>query len=325
MLRYFDQLRYYLQEASPGLRRWAEQLKAQLVQGLSEQRYGDLSVWRNALENLPVIQPHDIQLNAEVRIGCEEDLMHASVDVQALLRQLIPWRKGPYHLFDIHIDTEWRSDWKWERIIPYLRPLKGKMVLDVGCGNGYHCLRSYGAGAARVIGIDPSPRSVIQFLMIKHFLGAIPVDVVPVGIEQLPSDLAAFDIVMSMGVLYHRRSPMDHLRELKTCLKTKGQLVLETLVIDGVLGETLVPEGRYAKMPNVWFLPSVPTLMSWLKKCGFKQVRLVDINTTTTDEQRKTDWMTFQSLSDFLDPNDPTLTIEGHPAPKRAIIIAEVG
>ena len=56
-----------------------------------------------------------------------------------------------------------------------------------------------------------------------------------------------------MGVLYHRRSPIDHLLELKGCLQTGGELVLETLVIDGGLGEVLVPENRYAKMRNVWF------------------------------------------------------------------------
>lgn len=28
------------------------------------------------------------------------------------LKQLMPWRKGPYHLHGIHIDCEWRSDFK---------------------------------------------------------------------------------------------------------------------------------------------------------------------------------------------------------------------
>ncbi|MBR9800034.1 MAG: DUF1698 domain-containing protein, partial [Gammaproteobacteria bacterium] len=39
-------------------------------------------------------------------------------------------------------------------------------------------------------------------------------------------------------------------------------------------------------------------------------------------EQRATDWMTYHSLSDFLDPADPSLTREGHPAPRRAVLIA---
>ncbi|HBX73869.1 MAG TPA: tRNA 5-methoxyuridine(34)/uridine 5-oxyacetic acid(34) synthase CmoB, partial [Halieaceae bacterium] len=132
----------------------------------------------------------------------------------------------------------------------------------------------------------------------------------------------AFDSVFSMGVLYHRRSPMDHLQELRDCLRPGGQLILETLVIDGPLGATLVPEGRYARMGNVWFLPSPDTLMSWLRKLKFRDVALVDVSITTVEEQRQTEWMRFQSLADFLDPEDATRTIEGYPAPMRAVVTA---
>jgi len=99
-------------------------------------------------------------------------------------------------------------------------------------------------------------------------------------------------------------------------------LILETLVIDGVLGDTLLPEDRYAMMRNVWFLPSCDTLISWLKRCGFKNIRLVDVTDTSIEEQRSTEWMHFHSLKDFLNSEDPKLTCEGLPAPKRAIIIA---
>jgi len=140
----------------------------------------------------------------------------------------------------------------------------------------------------------------------------------------MPSKLAAFDTVFSMGILYHRRSPMEHLRELRELLRPGGQLVLETLVIDGPKGQTLVPEGRYAKMPNVWFLPTPETLVSWLRKQGYINPRIVDISITSVDEQRSTGWMTYDSLSDFLDPNDVSKTAEGHPAPTRVVVIAEV-
>ena len=125
-----------------------------------------------------------------------------------------------------------------------------------------------------------------------------------------------------MGVLYHRRSPVDHLYELKGALRAGGQLVLETLMIEGDAQAVLTPPGRYAKMRNVWFIPSVAALELWLTRCGFTGIRCVDINRTTTGEQRATDWMTDESLTDFLDPLDPAKTIEGHPAPMRAIFIA---
>ena len=307
---------------------WAKILHEQLKEAMTVERWGDLPDWQQVLESLPNITPSDINLKNGVTIGQPNDCDDSTREqLKTALMGLHPWRKGPYDLFGLHLDTEWRSDWKWERVIPHLAPLKDRLILDVGCGNGYHCWRMLGEGANRVMGIDPSNKFVHQFYAIKHYLNQaekeLPVDVLPVGIEQLPSELKAFDTVFSMGVLYHRRSPMDHLRELKDCLRDGGQLVLETLIIEGEPREALVPEGRYAKMRNVWFLPSVDTLLSWMRKCGLKNPRVVDICKTSLEEQRTTDWMTFESLPDFLDPNDDSFTAEGHPAPVRAVFLAE--
>ena len=196
-------------------------------------------------------------------------------------------------------------------------------MLDVGCGSGYHCWRMLGEGAAEVIGIDPSPLFVVQFWALQKYLRQNNVWVLPLAMEQIPSKLHAFDTVFSMGVLYHRRSPFDHLQELRDCLRPGGQLVLETLVIEGGPGNVLVPEDRYARMGNVWFLPSCDTLLGWLAKAGLAEPTLIDVTVTTTQEQRATEWMTFHSLADFLDPQDPGKTVEGYPAPRRAIVTAK--
>ncbi|UTW46107.1 tRNA 5-methoxyuridine(34)/uridine 5-oxyacetic acid(34) synthase CmoB [bacterium SCSIO 12696] len=311
------------------LQRWAQQLPQQIEQGLSEARWGDLPQWRAVLEQLPDLTPDSYDLTDSVTIGSEQACDSTTrAELRDTLMALHPWRKGPFHLFGVHIDTEWRSDWKWDRVLPHISPLQNRLVLDVGCGNGYHCLRMLGQGTHRVIGIDPSPRFVLQFYALKKYLNQtaakeLPVDVLPVGIQQVPANLRTFDTVFSMGVFYHRRSPMDHLRELKDCLRPGGELVLETLVVDGPEGHVLVPHGRYAKMPNVWFLPSPATMLAWLKKCGFKNPRIVDQCKTTVEEQRATEWMTYESLTDFLDPEDNQKTIEGHPGPLRATFVAE--
>lgn len=318
----YDQLLGYL-PTSP-LAEWAATLPAQIADGLCEKRYGDLAAWKKSLAALPALTSTDHQFLDRVAIGAAQDCDETTrAHIHSTLAALIPWRKGPYWVQGVHIETEWRSDWKWDRVIPHLAPLKNRLILDVGCGNGYHCWRMLGEGAQRVIGIDPSPRFVVQFHAIKHFAGDYPIDVLPVGIEDLPAKLQAFDTVFSMGVFYHRKSPMDHLRELKEALRPGGQLVLETLVIEGELGDVLVPEGRYAMMNNVWFLPSCATMLSWLRKMGFNNPRVVDINKTSTEEQHATEWMKFHSLSDFLDANNPNLTAEGHPAPIRAVFVAE--
>lgn len=319
----YSKLLTYLPE-SP-LASWSTNLPRQIADGLCEKRYGDLPDWKAALARLPNIKSSQNNFADRVEIGALTDCDAATrTELQQVLESLIPWRKGPYWLHGIHIDTEWRSDWKWDRVIPHLAPLTNRLILDVGCGNGYHCWRMLGEGAQRVIGIDPSPRFVVQFHMIKQLAGNdYPIDVLPVGIEELPAKLQAFDTVFSMGVFYHRKSPMDHLRELKEALRPGGQLVLETLVIEGGLGDVLVPEGRYAMMNNVWFLPSCETMLSWLRKMGFNNPRVVDICTTSTEEQRSTHWMKFHSLPEFLDPQNPALTAEGHPAPIRAVFVAE--
>ena len=301
---------------------WANILELEVSRFFHAERYGDLPRWISALEQLPDLTASCIELDA-ARVRVDGEIGEEQrTQLEAALRELHPWRKGPYELFGIHIDTEWRSDWKWDRVAPALESLEGRRVLDVGCGSGYHCWRMLGAGASEVIGIDPTPLFVLQFEAVKKYIPSQDAWVLPLGIEQMPADLAAFDTVFSMGVLYHRRSPIEHLMELRDALRPGGQLVLETLVIEGDIHSCLVPGGRYARMGNVWFLPSTDLLLRWLEKLGLRDVQLVDVNQTSIEEQRSTDWMTFHSLANFLDPDDSSLTIEGHPAPRRAIVTA---
>ncbi len=302
---------------------WLHSLPQTVERALTQPRHGEMDNWLAMLNALPDITPSSIDLQSQVCIGDKQDCDDNSrAELEQQLRILMPWRKGPFSLFGLEIDTEWHSDWKWQRLQPHIADLQGRLVLDVGCGNGYYALRAYGNGAARVIGIDPGQKFMMQFQAIKKYLGDIPVDVLPLGIEAVPPSLQAFDTVFSMGVLYHRRSPLDHLLELRDCLKPGGELVLETLIVEGDSQTVLLPSGRYQQMRNVWFLPSCDALVLWLQRCGFKNVRVVDVTRTTIEEQRRTDWMQFDSLQQFLDPDDHNKTIEGYPGPVRAIVLA---
>lgn len=314
---------FYQLIAKGPLSHWLHCLPAQLHAWQTSQLHGDLPRWQRVLAKLAAYQSAHVRLKDRVEIGRADELDEGErKKLENLLQHFHPWRKGPYELFGIHLDTEWRSDWKWERVLPHLSPLRGRQVLDVGCGSGYHLWRMLGEEVRLAVGIDPSPLFLCQFSAIKQFAGQDPrIHLLPLGIQELPP-LAAFDTVFSMGVLYHRRSPIDHLYQLRDQLRDGGELVLETLVIDGGPDEVLVPPDRYAQMRNVWFIPSAKALMRWLEKCGFENVRLVDECLTSLEEQRRTPWMRNESLADFLDPRDPGRTIEGHPAPKRAVLIA---
>lgn len=306
------------------LQPWSQCLAQQIAENFQARRHGDLPRWLKAVEHLPQLRSSALELNAaSVRVGLAEQASGAQRrQLETGLRQLCPWRKGPFELFGLPVDSEWRSDLKWERLQAALAPLTGRRVLDVGCGNGYHCWRMRGAGADEVIGIDPSPLSVVQFRAVQKYIGDPAVWVLPLRLEQVPSRLEAFDSVFSMGVLYHRRSPLDHLLALQGCLRPGGELILETLVVEGDERCCLVPRERYARMANVWFIPSCGMVALWLDRLGYRQIRQIDVSTTTTAEQRSTDWMQSQSLADFLDPENPGRTLEGYPAPQRAIFMA---
>ncbi|MFI4912871.1 MAG: tRNA 5-methoxyuridine(34)/uridine 5-oxyacetic acid(34) synthase CmoB [Sedimentisphaeraceae bacterium JB056] len=301
-----------------------EYLASQTTKAIEQMQHGHFQQWQSVLDRLPEIKPSSIDLNSsQVRIGGADDCSQADKRLlEELLRVYHPWRKGPFDVFGIHIDTEWRSDIKWDRLVGSISPLEGRRVLDVGCGNGYHCLRSAGCGADVVVGIDPFLLYVMQFQALNKYLMLDNVSVLPLGVEALHAGCGCFDTVFSMGVLYHRRDPVEHIRELGGFIADGGELVLETLIVEQEGIEVFMPQGRYAKMRNVWQLPSVKMLERWLIDAGFRQPRVVDVSKTTLEEQRKTDWMTFESLGDFLDSADGNLTVEGHPAPVRAVAVA---
>lgn len=315
---------FYSIIAKNRLSHWLRTLPTQLHEWENTHVHGKLASWIRILNKFPDIQTANINLKDRVAIGLENELsVGETKKLESLLQKFHPWRKGPFSIHGIEIDTEWRSDWKWDRLLPHISPLKYRYVLDVGCGSGYHMWRMLGEDAKFVVGIDPSDLFLCQFEAVRHFANKNPnIHLLPLGIQELPK-LEAFDTVFSMGVLYHRKSPMDHITELQDQLVEGGELVLETLVIEGDKNAVLVPQDRYAKMRNIWFLPSAEALKLWLEKCGFEDVRIADINHTLTGEQRSTAWMTNESLQDYLDPDDPSKTIEGHPAPKRALLIAK--
>ncbi|MCT8341845.1 MULTISPECIES: tRNA 5-methoxyuridine(34)/uridine 5-oxyacetic acid(34) synthase CmoB [Photorhabdus] len=314
---------FYQLIAKNNLQHWLNCLPAQLQEWQKAALHGNFKPWVKTLENLPEISPTQLDLKNGVIAERDPPLSEGEkICLTNILRVFMPWRKGPFSLYSVNIDTEWRSDWKWDRVLPHISPLTGRTILDVGCGSGYHLWRMVGEGAELAVGIDPTQLFLCQFEAVRKLLGNDQrAHLLPLGIEQLPA-LAAFDTVFSMGVLYHRRSPLDHLWQLKNQLVSEGELVLESLVVEGDKHTCLIPGERYAQMRNVYFIPSAKMLKIWLEKCGFVDVKIVDQAVTTTEEQRRTDWMKTESLSDFLDPADSRKTIEGYPAPLRAVLIA---
>ncbi len=276
---------------------------------------------REAMSKLPEIDDVDVELGDWIKLSSQSCSDEQKAAIERVAKMMKPWRKGPFDLFGLRIDSEWRSFMKYNLLRPFL-DLEGKRVADVGCNNGYYMFRMLEFSPASVVGVDPSPLFFSQFELVNRYIRSERVRYEMLGIEHMPGFADMFDTVLCLGVLYHRSDPIVALKALKRSLKRGGELILDTFMIEGDEPLCLVPESTYSKISNVHFVPTVPALENWCKKAGFERFEVLAVVKTEPKEQRKTEWMDGQSLQEFLDPNNPDLTVEGYPAPRRVYVRA---
>ncbi|MCD6270019.1 MAG: tRNA 5-methoxyuridine(34)/uridine 5-oxyacetic acid(34) synthase CmoB [Deltaproteobacteria bacterium] len=256
-----------------------------------------------------------------VTIGQREDLSRQEFDlVDKVMRGFIPWRKGPFKVFGIDIDAEWRSWRKWDRVLPFLPDLQDKVVADIGASNGYYMFRMVPQQPKAVIGFEPYLQHYFTFCTLNSFAGLTNLHMELLGVEHLSLFANSFDVVFLMGILYHRISPLESLKEVKKSMKKGGTLIVESQAIPGEEPVALFPERRYAKAPGTYFVPTAACLKNWMLRAGFVDVEIFCSHPMSSKEQRRTEWMTFESYDDFVNPNNPSLTVEGYPAPLRVFL-----
>ncbi len=283
--------------------------------------------WKNiapikaALDALAPAKLQSYKLEEIITITLEEEYAKKHFEqIETLAKMMLPWRKGPFKIDSLFIDSEWQSFIKYKIIEPHFN-LKEKIVADVGCNNGYYMFRMLKQNPKKLIGFDPSPLFNLQFNFINHFIKS-DIKYELLGIEHIEFYEHKFDTIFCLGVLYHRSDPIGSLKSLFRSLNKNGELILDTFMIDGEDDICLTPKNRYSKIPNIYFIPTVNALKNWCYRAGFKEVEVLAIKETDLKEQRKTEWINSQSLNDFLDPTNPSLTVEGYPAPKRVYIKA---
>jgi tRNA (mo5U34)-methyltransferase len=262
--------------------------------------------------------------NDVVRIGAREEVSEAEfASIYEVMRQFMPWRKGPFSVFGVDIDAEWRSDRKWRRVQPVLPDLQGKVIADIGCNNGYYMFRMAAENPALVLGFEPYVQHYYAFQALNELAGQSNLVVEPFGVEDIGLFPASFDVIFLMGIIYHRVSPVEMLREIRAALKPGGCLIVESQAIPGVEPVALFPESRYAKVPGTYFVPTAACLQNWLSRTGFRDIEMFYSHPMSDTEQRRTDWMTFESYNDFVD-SENHLTVEGYPTPLRVYFKAMV-
>ena len=279
--------------------------------------------WYEQIQKLSQIEKSNLSIDYGdwFSVGKKEDLTSQEFDlIIDAAKKLIPWRKGPFNIFGLEIDSEWQSNIKYNLIRPHFN-LKDKVVADIGCNNGYYMFRMLEDKPRKLIGFDPSPLTLHQFEFVNHFVKS---DIVyeMLGVEHLEFYNHKFDFIFMLGVLYHRADPVGTLKSLARGLNSKGEILIDTFMIDGDEELCLTPNKRYSKIPNIYFIPTISALKNWLERAGFEDIEVLATTVTTCEEQRKTEWSFDQSLEDFLDENDKTKTVEGYPAPKRVYVKA---
>ena len=275
---------------------------------------------RESLEKLPDIKDTKIEFGNIIKIDSPTITKQQKEDIKKFALSLKPWRKGPFEVFETFIDSEWQSWMKYNLLEPYFN-LKDKIVADIGCNNGYYMFRMLKQQPKKIVGFDPSPLFKTQFDFINRYIKS---DIIYelLGVEHLDIYDERFDTIFCLGVLYHRSDPISTLKSLKKALKENGELFLDTFMIDGDEEVALTPKERYSKIPNIYFIPTISALRNWLFRAGFKDIKVLEIKKTDLQEQRKTKWIESESLENFLSPDNPNITVEGYPAPKRIYIKA---
>ncbi len=273
---------------------------------------------RKLLASLPQIES-SYKLSNAIEIYTDKT---TPKEIESIAKALMPWRKGPFKIFNTYIDSEWQSNIKYNLLKKHI-DLKDKIVADIGCNNGYYMFRMLEFNPKKIVGFDPSPLYKTQFDFINHFVKS-DITYEMLGIEHVEFYEDKFDVIFCLGVLYHRSDPISSLKSLKKSLNKNGVLYIDTFMIDGEDDIVLTPKERYSKIPNIYFVPTINGLKNWLFRAGFKSVEVLEITKTDQKEQRKTEWIEGESLVDFLDPNNPNLTVEGYPAPKRLYVKATI-
>ncbi|NTV14323.1 MAG: tRNA 5-methoxyuridine(34)/uridine 5-oxyacetic acid(34) synthase CmoB [Desulfobulbaceae bacterium] len=280
--------------------------------------------YRNLCQAIADLRAHHLDFHADtVTIGQADELSEANrALLHKTLKGFMPWRKGPFNVFGIEIDAEWRSQRKWQRLLPVLPDLTGQVVADIGCNNGYYMFRMVPHQPRLVLGFEPLLHHHFTFRALNNMAGCANLHSELLGVEHLGLFEKYFDTIFLMGILYHRISPVEVLKDCLKALKPGGTLIVESQAIPGDQTVALFPETTYGKAPGTWFVPTGPCLVNWLKRAGFAEVELFCQHPMDDSEQHRTEWMTFESYPDFLDPTDTSKTIEGYPAPWRVFVKA---
>ena len=155
---------------------------------------------------------------------------------------------GPGDLADVEFsEASPTADRLLGRLAPHVE-LRGKTVLDLGCGSGSTAIALGQKGAARVLGVDIRPVELARGMLETEYAGlAGTVEFRQIAADGSGLDDERFDVVVSKDAFEHVSDPARHVR------------VIEDHVVDG--GDVVIAFGPLWKSPwgsHLGFMTSVP-------------------------------------------------------------------
>jgi tRNA (mo5U34)-methyltransferase len=302
----------------------AERIRELRAEPFPKKYAGKFSFLQEVIANLPNFKSRLVDYDGDVvRIGDPGELSaDQKVAVETALKDLMPWKKGPFCLFGHEIDAEWRSDIKWRRLLPKITPMAGRRVADIGCNNGYYMYRMAAQNPELVVGFEPMLKNYFEFEVLQRYAQVPNLYFERFGVEHIDLYQSFFDTVFCMGILYHHQDPLGILKKIRHSMAPGAQLIIDCQGIAGNEPVALLPKNKYTAGVGFWFLPTISCLEHWVSRTGFRNIEIFYTDYLTSHEQRATKWAPIKSLDDFLDPNDKTRTVEGYPAPMRFYLTA---
>jgi SAM-dependent methyltransferase len=164
---------------------------------------------------------------------------------------------------------------EWPALRALLPDLRGRRVLDLGCGFGWFCRWASGQGAARVLGIDVSEKMLARA---RAATENAAIDYLGADIEAVELPPSSFELVYSSLALHYIENLPDLIRRVARALVTGGNLVfsVEHPMATAPIrpGWTTGTDGRKS-WPVDAYLDEGPRSTDWLTTGVTKQHRTV--------------------------------------------------
>ena len=111
---------------------------------------------------------------------------------------------------------------EWESLRKILPDFKGKKILDLGCGFGWHANYAIEKGAAKVIGIDISEK---MLKIAREKTKSEKIEYINMAIEDFDFDDESFDIVFSSLAFHYVEDYNILVDKIRKVLKVNGNLI----------------------------------------------------------------------------------------------------